>query len=143
MLLAALSATASVAPRVELVIGNTAYEFTTLLRNPRDDAADMASALRAVGFALIEGLDLGESGLEEELCEFAAAAHGAAATLFFCADYGLQVDGENYLVPTDARLMREFDFRLRTFDQYTSFVHGQAVPGDGGVDLDGICRRLL
>lgn len=116
VLLAALSVTASAAPRVALVIGNAAYEHTTPLRNSRNDAADMASALRAVGFEVIEGLDLDKSGFEEKLYEFAAAAQGAEATLFFYAGHGLQVDGENYLVPTDARLMREIDLRLRTFE---------------------------
>ena len=116
VLLAALSATASAAPRVALVIGNAAYEHTTPLHNSRNDAADVARALRGVGFEVIEGLDLDKSGFEEKLYEFAVAAQGAEASLFFYAGHGLQVDGENYLIPTDARLMHEIDLRLRTFD---------------------------
>ena len=100
--------------RVALVIGNSAYRHTVPLRNPKNDAGDMARSLRELGFAVIEGLDLDEAAFEAKLREFARAAVGAEATLFYYAGHGLQVDEENYLVPVDAQLVSEVDVRLDT-----------------------------
>ena len=49
--------------RVALVIGNSAYKFAGELPNPRNDSADMARALRQVGFQVIDGLDLDKTCL--------------------------------------------------------------------------------
>ena len=104
------------ASRVALVIGNSAYEHTTPLRNPRNDANDMARALADLGFEVIDGLDLDKNGFAEKLREFARAARRADVSLFFYAGHGLQVDGDNYLVPIDARLKEEVDLRLEAFE---------------------------
>ena len=114
--LGALAAPAQAAGRVALVIGNSAYEHTTPLRNPSNDANDMARALADLGFEVIEGLDLDKSGFAEKLREFARAARRADVSLFFYAGHGLQVDGDNYLVPIDARLKEEVDLRLEAFE---------------------------
>ncbi|MCY3671002.1 MAG: RT0821/Lpp0805 family surface protein, partial [Alphaproteobacteria bacterium] len=82
---------------------------TAPLRNPANDAADMAAALKGFGFAVIEGLDLGREAFEVKLREFARAAQGAEAALFFYAGHGIQVGGENYLLPIDAKLEQELD----------------------------------
>jgi len=104
------------AERVALVIGNAACRHTLPLHNPRHDATDMADALKSLDFDVIEGLDLDKTGFSEKLREFARAARGAEATLFFYAGHGLQVGGENYLVPIDAKLAEEMDLRLETFE---------------------------
>ena len=116
VLLSVLTGIAGAAERVALVIGNAAYEHTTPLRNPRNDASDVARALDGLGFEVIEGLDLDKSAFGPKLREFAQAARGAQVTLFFYAGHGLQVDGENYLVPTDAKLAEEVDLRLEAFE---------------------------
>jgi len=90
--------------RLALVIGNAAYTHAGTLANPRNDAADMAAALRKVGFRVITGNDLGKAGFDRTLREFAKALAGAEVGLFFYAGHGLQVAGESYLVPVDARL---------------------------------------
>ena len=112
--------------RVALVIGNAAYEHTTPLLNPRNDATDMARALEALEFEVIEGLDLDKAGFSKKLREFAKAGRGAEAVLFFYAGHGLQVEGENYLVPIDARVADEVDLRLDTFEleAFTSQMRG-------------------
>ena len=66
-----------------LVIGDAAYQHTTPLRNPGNDATNVARALEGLGFTVIEGLDLDESAFETKLREFAKAARGAQVTLFF------------------------------------------------------------
>ena len=49
---------------VALVVGNSAYRFTAELKNPRNDAADIASILRTLGFRVVEGLDLDKPAME-------------------------------------------------------------------------------
>ena len=57
LLMLALALPAEAAKRVALVIGNGAYTATTRLANPPNDAADMAAALRRLGFEVVEVLD--------------------------------------------------------------------------------------
>ena len=137
VLLSVLTGIAGAAERVALVIGNAAYEHTTPLRNPRNDATDVARALEGLGFEVIEGLDLDKSAFGPKLREFAQAARGAQVTLFFYAGHGLQVEGENYLVPTDAKLAEEVDLRLEAFE-LTAFLR-QMRGGTNLVFLDA-CR---
>jgi hypothetical protein len=89
--------------RVALVIGNSGYRNTGKLENPRNDAVDMAAALRKHGFQVIEGFDLDKSGFDQKVLAFAAALKGSDAGVFFYAGHGMQVAGQNYLVPIDAR----------------------------------------
>jgi uncharacterized caspase-like protein len=90
--------------RVALVIGNSAYEHAPRLSNPRNDATDMAAALKQHGFQVIEGFDLNKAAFERKVREFASAMQGAQVGVFFYAGHGLQVAGHNYLVPIDAQL---------------------------------------
>ncbi len=90
--------------RVALVIGNSSYQHTTALANPANDAQDMAAALEALGFQVIKGENLDKPGLDRTVSAFAAALKGAKLALFFYAGHGLQVAGQNYLVPVDAKL---------------------------------------
>ena len=115
-LLAVLSLPVSAAQRVALVIGNAEYRHTTPLRNPRNDAADVARALDDLGFEVVEGIDVDRSAFGSMLREFAKSARSAEVTLFFYAGHGLQVEGENYLVPVDARLADEVDLDLEAFE---------------------------
>ena len=89
--------------RVALVIGNSGYQHTPKLANPKNDASDMAAALKKHGFQVIEGLDLDKPAFDRKVRDFAAALKGSDAGMFFYAGHGLQVAGQNYLVPIDAR----------------------------------------
>jgi uncharacterized caspase-like protein len=90
--------------RVALVIGNSAYQNTVKLPNPRNDAGDVAKALKNVGFAVIEGYDLDKRGMDDAFRRFAHEAAGADAALFYYGGHGMQFQGANYLMPVDARL---------------------------------------
>jgi uncharacterized caspase-like protein len=119
-LLAAAATGAWAAPgkRVALVIGNGAYQFTAPLANPANDAGDMGAVLKRMGFEVIEGRNLDESGMRRTIKRFAEALTGADVGLFFYAGHGLQVGGHNYLVPVDARLENAagLDFELIRLD---------------------------
>jgi uncharacterized caspase-like protein len=101
---AAPSFSAEPGKRIALVIGNSAYKHTSPLVNPVNDAEDMARTLSALGFQVSKGLDLNKTDMDRTVSNFASALKGAEIGLFFYAGHGMQVSGENYLVPVDARL---------------------------------------
>jgi len=98
--------------RVALVIGNSAYKNVTPLENPANDAKLIADTLRSLGFALIGGgpqLDLDKSGFDNAVQAFGRQLQGADVGLFYYAGHGVQVRGENYLVPVGANPTKEAD----------------------------------
>src|SRR6185503_2062317 len=80
------------------------YRWTARLENLRNDAADMSAVLRKLGFRVVEGFDLDKDAFAAKVGEFAQALKGAEVGLFFYAGHGIQVAGQNYLVPIDAKL---------------------------------------
>jgi uncharacterized caspase-like protein len=100
--------------RVALVIGNSAYQHTAALRNPKNDAAAISNALANIGFSVTTKLDLDYRGLREAIRSFGAEASSADIALIHFAGHGLEVGGENYLVPVDARLQRDTDLEYET-----------------------------
>ena len=116
VLLAALFLSIVVAParadkRVALVIGNGAYREVPRLLNPRNDAEDVAAALKRNGFETIVGLDLDRAEMEEKTIGFARAARTADIAIFYYSGHALQYGGINYLAPVDAKLIDEADLR--------------------------------
>lgn len=115
--------------RVALVIGNAKYKHAPPLANPTNDAADFAAELRKLGFAVIEKVDLDKASMDRTIRDFAEKLSGAKVGLFFYAGHGLQVGGQNYLVPIDAKLtsasaidfeMVRLDLVHRTMERETS-----------------------
>src|SRR5712671_3077516 len=104
-----LAATQALAERrVALVVGNAQYAHTPALPNPRNDAQDMADALRRVGFEVTLGYDLDQIKFARTIDDFARALDGADVGLFFYAGHGLQINEKNYLVSTEAKLESTF-----------------------------------
>ena len=97
--------------RVALVVGNSAYEHVPALKNPRNDAEDMAAALRDVGFEVIAGTDLDRSAFFERIGQFAERARSAGTAFFFYAGHGMQLDETNYLLPVDAAQRNEWTLK--------------------------------
>lgn len=114
--IAFLSPADAAGDRLALVIGNGAYANAAQLANPANDAADVAQALRGIGFDVIEGRDLDKRAMEEKIVEFGHRLDRIGLALFFYAGHGLQVNGHNYLVPIDARLQRASDLSFETID---------------------------
>lgn len=104
------------ADRVALVIGNSAYSSAPALKNPRNDAEAVSRALERLGFKVIEGLDVDQTGLKQAVRSFTREIDSASVALFYYAGHGLQVNGRNYIIPTDATLQREADLDFETMD---------------------------
>jgi hypothetical protein len=94
--------------RIALVIGNGAYTKAKTLPNPANDAADMAQALKDLGFEVLSGTNLSKRQMEALIREFGAKLANSGGTgLFYYAGHGIQVGGENYLVPVEADIPEE------------------------------------
>src|SRR5262249_40856272 len=101
--------------RVALVIGNSSYKVTPL-RNPSNDARAMAATLGQIGFKVTAGYDLDYSGMRRVIAEFLISVSSARLAVVYYAGHGVQLDGRNYLVPTDAKLANKRTAGLELFD---------------------------
>ena len=109
----AFAATAAKADkRVAFVVGNGTYKNVAPLPNPSIDAKAMASALRNVGFQVVEGTNLTRDKMTERLLDFGKKAQGADVAVFFYAGHGIAISGTNYLLPIDADIKSEMDVKL-------------------------------
>ncbi len=115
MALVLLSASASFAERrVALIIGNSDYKKQNLaLPNPKNDAEDLAKALRALDFTVTVTTDASKRDFDRAMAQFARMAVDSDAALFFYAGHALQYHGQNYLMPTDAELEDEISLRYQ------------------------------
>ena len=95
------TATVNFAHRKALVIGIDSYQHISRLNRAREDAAAIAEALRAAGFAVTLHLDLGEKAMRAALRKFSGDVQGGDEVAFFFAGHGVQLGGINYLVPMD------------------------------------------
>lgn len=102
--------------RLALVIGQSAYRSVPALPNPANDARAVTQLLTDSGFEVSTASDLSQNQIRETVSEFAGkvAARGAdTVALVFYAGHGLQVDGENFLIPVDIDAKREADIPLQ------------------------------
>ena len=102
--------------RLALVLGNAKYQAVPALQNPANDAGDLAQALRAIGFEVIEQRDATREAMAKAVRDFSGRLHDADVALFFYSGHGLQMNGENYLLPVDARIETPADVRFNTIN---------------------------
>ena len=114
LLLALATLPAAAESRLALVIGNGAYKSVPPLANPPNDAADVAAALKSLGFRVTLETDLDLAAMQRAIRTFAAQSADADVSLLYYAGHGLQLAGRNYLVPVDAELRTLNDIAART-----------------------------
>lgn len=93
--------------KIALVIGNTNYDASIGgLKNPVNDAKDVADALRRLGFTIVGGkahLDVNRKQMLELIREFGRQIKLGGIGFFYFSGHGVQVNKENYIIPiTDA-----------------------------------------
>lgn len=101
--------------RTALVIGNSAYDATPL-RNPVNDARSISSALRDLGFDVVEKENLTQKDMKREIQAFGAKLQKGGVGLFYFAGHGMQVNGRNYLIPVGARIEHEKQVEYEAVD---------------------------
>jgi len=110
-------------PKQALVIGNSKYRHVPL-RNPANDARDMAGALRSAGFAVTVGLELTQAGIRDAIRTHSEnLARTKAIGLFYFAGHGAQLAWRNYLLPVDAEIVNTEELRERGVD-VNSLIEG-------------------
>lgn len=98
------------ANRVALVIGNSAYKNAAPLANPANDAAIVEETLKKAGFDVVQTrTDLQATEMRRALRDFADVARDSDVALVYYAGHGIELEGTNYLIPTDATLERDTD----------------------------------
>jgi hypothetical protein len=93
--------------RIALVIGNGAYTSSPPLRNPPNDARDMAATLKVLGFEVISGINANQREMKRLIREFGQKLKAGGSGLFYYAGHGVQSKGRNYLIPIDANIQSE------------------------------------
>jgi tetratricopeptide (TPR) repeat protein len=118
--------------RIALVIGNGAYT-TSPLKNPPNDAADMATALSNLGFTVEHGVNLTQRQMKFMIREFGQKLKGGGQGLFYFAGHGVQLKGRNYLIPVDAEIASEADVEDQGVD--ANLVLGLMDEAGNGVNV--------
>jgi uncharacterized caspase-like protein len=99
-----LPVTANARERVALVIGNSSYRYAPYLSNPGNDASDVGDALQRLGFSVTRVADATLKEFQDALRGFARVAGDADMAVVYFAGHGAEVDGRNWLIPSDAAL---------------------------------------
>src|SRR5215475_13320786 len=130
--------------RLALVIGESAYRAVTALPNPANDAKAMSKFLGDAGFEVTEADNVTRDEMNQTVGDFAShiAAKGPdTVALVFYAGHGLQIDGENYLVPVDVDPKREADIPLQAVRLSDVLNTLNAVPSKMRILLLDACRN--
>jgi uncharacterized caspase-like protein len=101
--------TSFAADRVALVIGNGVYQKVPALPNPPRDAADIGRALERLNFRVTQLSNANASEMRRAIVEFGRASEGSEMAVAFYAGHGMEMGGENWLIPIDAELRSDTD----------------------------------
>ena len=130
--------------RIALVIGQSNYRAVVALPNPANDAKAMSQLLSEAGFEVLGAADLSQTEMRQKIGDFAAqvAAKGPdTIALVFYAGHGLQIDGENFLVPVDVDPKREADIPLQAVRLNDILNTLTSVPSKMRIVLLDACRN--
>lgn len=127
--------------RIALVIGNSNYQYVRPLTNPKNDANDMAGILEKLNFKVLKYLDLTLNEMECAVNLFVQELDDNATGLFYYAGHGMQIDGENYIVPTDCQLSDIGKTKVSCFCLDTYFKKISAYKGKTNICILDACRN--
>ncbi len=130
--------------RVALVIGNSNYRNVVQLTNPANDAHAVSQLLNSAGFEVIQATDLGHDEMIDVLRSFSAkiAEKGPnTVALVWYGGHGVQVAGDNYLIPVDANVTSEADLPTNGIRLVDVMATLQAVPSRMRIVMVDACRN--
>ncbi|WP_436152914.1 caspase family protein, partial [Bosea sp. LjRoot90] len=102
--------------RLALVIGNGSYRFVPPLNNAKNDAESFAEALDRLDFSVSLGTDLNQNSMEDLIRSFEISARSSDVALLYYAGHGIQVYGQNYMIPIDAIIQSQDQLQRRAFN---------------------------
>ena len=100
--------------RVALIIGNEAYQNGKALRNPLNDAKAMQNSLQNLDFQVTTHSNTKLKEMRDAVREFGETLQEGDLALFYYSGHGIQVKGQNYLIPIDANLADRNDAKWET-----------------------------
>lgn len=106
------------APRIALIIGNANYQQPEWqLKNPINDVSDMTAKLKKLGFETISITNASLLEMERAIRRFGDMLEQKKAVgLFYYSGHAVQIDGQNFLLPTDFRAHREDEIRYQSMN---------------------------
>ncbi len=105
--------------RVAFVVGNGAYKAVPALENPKNDALAVSKALRKVGFEVVTAIDLDRAAFDKSVETFIRSLSDAELSVFYYSGHGVEVGGENRIIPVDATLATEASLEVETISLQT------------------------
>src|SRR6266550_1566102 len=119
--------------RLALVVGNGAYTSAPALRNPPNDAREMAATLKGMGFDVTSGINTNQRNMKRLIREFGQKLKTGGSGLFYYAGHGVQSKGRNYLIPIDADIQSEIEVEDAGVD--VSLVLGYMDEAQNGLNI--------
>lgn len=121
---------AAEARKVALVIGNSDYANTSRLANPVNDIKIIAASARQAGFDDVTiAADVSVNDFQKAMRDFRAKADGADVAMVYFAGHGIEAQGKNWLIPTDAQLKSDLDlpYEAINLDRLMESVSGAQI----------------
>ncbi len=97
------------------MIGNGSYKSSPL-RNPVNDAVDVASKLKRLGFDVTDGKDMTRKEMRSAIRAFGDNLKKGGVGLFYYSGHGMQVKGKNYLIPVGVDIQSEDEVEDEAID---------------------------
>jgi hypothetical protein len=126
--------------RVALVIGNGVYQKAPELPNPPHDATDITASLQRLGFLVRSVMNASFDDMRRALLDFGHQAADAEMAIAFFAGHGMEIGGENWLIPVDAELRTDTDVENEAISLKAVMLQVSKAHNLGLVILDA-CRN--
>ncbi len=126
--------------RIALVIGNGTYKSAPL-RNPVNDATDIADALGKFGFSVSLKTDANQRNMKQAILAFGKQLRNGGVGLFYFAGHGIQVKGTNYLIPIGAQIESEGDVEFEAVDAGRVLAKMEDAANDLNIIILDACRN--
>lgn len=126
--------------KIALVIGNSAYESSPL-KNPVNDARAISQTLSALGFQVILKENINQVEMKRAVREFGDKIKNGGIGLFYFAGHGVQVKGQNYLVPIGAQITKEEEAEYEGLDVGFVMAQMEAAKNRMNIVILDACRN--
>ncbi|MEP7213471.1 MAG: caspase family protein [Acidobacteriota bacterium] len=127
--------------RTALVIGNGAYADAPL-KNPPNDANDIAAALKTLGFEVMSYTNLDQTGMKRAIREFGTKLRAKGGVgLFYYAGHGVQVKGTNYLIPVGANVNTEEEVEYESVEAGLAIAQMESAKNQMNIVILDACRN--
>lgn len=125
--------------RTALVIGNGDYKVSPL-KNPVNDAEVMSEQLEALGFDVIKGINLNQKQMKKKISAFGKQLKKGGTGLFYYAGHGMQVQGNNYLIPVESVIQSEEDVEYEAVNAGRVLAQMDAAKNGLNIVILDACR---